>query len=56
MIRAYLELWDKVRKPIHPEVVTAVRKALAVKTRGAGSIRNQYHMEFLKHTPTPALP
>lgn len=48
MIRAYLEYWDKLHKPINPEVVTAVRKAIEAKNPGNGSIRTTYHTEFLK--------
>ncbi|MBC7815899.1 MAG: HEAT repeat domain-containing protein [Planctomycetaceae bacterium] len=51
MIRAYLEHWDKLSKPIHPEVVTAVRKALEAKNPANGSLRTTYHVQFLKQIP-----
>lgn len=51
MIRAYLDNWAKVEKPIEPDVVAAVRKALDAKDPKNGLIRTTYHVEFLKLIP-----
>lgn len=48
MVRAYLDHWDKVPKPINPDVVTAVRKALEARNPENGSIRTDYHLRFLE--------
>ena len=47
MIRAYLEYWDKVPQPIHPDVITAVKNALEA-ADPLKSVRTTYHKEFLK--------
>ncbi len=56
MIRAYLQYWDKISQPIHPDVVKAVKQALAV-ADPMKSIRTTYHQEFLKKVAeVPAVP
>ena len=48
MIRAYLQHWDMIPQPIHPDVVQAVNEALKAKNPQNGGIRTTYHEEFLK--------
>jgi hypothetical protein len=48
MIRAYLEHWNKLARPVDPRVVAEVRKSLAGKNRKNGMFRTTYHREFLE--------
>lgn len=48
MIRAYLDNWDEVEKPIDERVVEAVRESLEAKDPANGMIRTTYHEQFLK--------
>lgn len=50
MIRAYLEHWDQLPRPIDPRVVAAVRKSLESTNPANGSIRTTYHREYLKRS------
>ena len=47
MIRAYLDHWEKLKHPLDPTVIAAVRNALE-KADPMKSIRTTYHQEFLK--------
>jgi RNA polymerase sigma factor (sigma-70 family) len=53
-IRAYLDHWDQVPRPIDPRVLEAVRKSMAVPKIKAHRI--QYHKMFLDRTSGPAAP
>ena len=48
MIRAYLQNWDQLAQPVHPDVIAAVKQARAAKNPQNGGIRTTYHEEFLK--------
>ena len=48
MIRAYLDHWKDLDRPVDPRVIAAVRKALASKNPQNGMIRTTYHAEFLE--------
>jgi hypothetical protein len=47
MIRAYLEHWSKLARPVDPRVVAEVRKSLERKNPENGMVRTTYHREFL---------
>lgn len=53
MIRAYLENWNKLPKPVSPAVIEAVQRALAAKDPQNGLIRIAYHEEFLRLVSKP---
>src|SRR5208282_1081730 len=50
MIRAYLEHWNKLARPVDPRVVAEVRESLQSKNTENGMMRTTYHREFLEKT------
>mgnify|MGYP001545378440 FL=1 len=53
MIRAYIENWSKLPKPVSPAVIEAVQRALAAKDPQNGLVRIAYHEEFLRLVSKP---
>jgi hypothetical protein len=51
MIRAYIDHWDAVPKPLDPRVLEAVRKSMAVPKIKGYSI--QYHKKLLELADPP---
>lgn len=55
MIRAYLDHWNELERPIDPRVIAAVRTALE-SNDPAKSIRTEYHRQFLNNVKTQTAP
>jgi len=55
MIRAYLDHWKKLDRPIDPRVISAAKEALA-SNDPAKSIRTEYHRQFLRKVASETAP
>lgn len=54
MARAYLEHWERIPRPLDPQIVEALRKAIAAKPRENGRIRTTYLVELLEKAEASA--
>jgi uncharacterized protein (TIGR03067 family) len=54
LIRAYIDHWKEIRKPLDPKILDAVRTSMAAPKVKAD--RTQYHTELLKLAAEPAAP